>query len=128
MTPQDVLANMDAVVACIEPAVKRSNGRYQTGDVIALVLQNTMRCWASVGENIEAVAITQFLNFPRVRVLSMPFVGGRNMDQWFGFMDEVIIWAKDQGCTQIETYDARGGAWQRKLGWDTHYLAIGKDI
>lgn len=130
MSPQDALRCMSEVLYLLTPAVDRSRGRYEPGDVIALILQGRMTLWASVrGEVIEAVGVTQFLHFPRARVLSMPFVGGRDMEHWLQFMDDIIAWGRENGATQIETYDARGGAWLKKLpDWEKYYVTIGRNI
>lgn len=129
-TPQDVLAHMGKILPLLTPAVERSDGRYEPGDVIALILQGVMTLWASIDDDgaIEAVCVTQILHFPRARVLSMPFLGGKNIGRWRSFEGELIDWARKQGCTQIEGYDARNGAWARLLGWNRRYIAIGKEI
>jgi hypothetical protein len=128
-TTMDVMQNITEILYLLTPAVDRSRGRYQPGDVIALILQGQFTLWGSVnGDKLEAVCVAQILNFPRARVLGLPFIGGRNMVHWLRFEKEITEWAKSQGCTQIEGYDARGGAWTRVTDWKEHYLAIGKEI
>lgn len=123
------MRELSQILYHLTPAVDRSHGRYETGDVIARCLDGTMQMWASVNDKeIESVCVTQFLNFPRARVVSMPFVGGQNIKNWLKFSEDIIKWAKERGATQIEGYDCRNGAWLRVTDWQEKYITIGKPI
>lgn len=131
LAPRETLLGiLGDVLPLLTPAVERSKGRYEVGDVIALCLQGHMQMWCSVrDEKIEAVCVTQILTFPRAKVLAMTFIGGKNSAHWLRFEADMAVWAKEQGCSQLEGYDARNGAWLRVTeGWSENYLAIGKPI
>ena len=130
LVPRDrVLSIIHQVVPLLEPALARASGRYEIGDIIALCLAEQMQLWVSVYRGtVEAVCVTQINIFPRKKVLGIVFVGGGERDHWMPFGEKIIAWGKEKGCTQVDAYDARHGAWGRITGWKERYRVIGTEI
>lgn len=74
-------------------------------DVLNALMGATMRLWVSWNDDaraIEAVVITETLQFPRLKKLSVFLSGGRNIWQWWRPMiDTLERYAADTGCSYI---------------------------
>ena len=131
LVPQHlVLGIFDQVGPMLQKALDRADGKFNLYDLIAWTLAGNMHLWVSMRDGkIEAACIAQILRFPRKTICGLPFLGGKGMAHWLRFENQMMEWAKSQGATEFEGYDARAGAWLRKLtDWSLKYTVIGKKI
>ena len=129
--PLYLLANMDAVIHCLKPAVDRSGGEWRIGDIIALILQSNMQLWCSERDgNIEACGVTQLQNWPGLSALTLIFVGGKHRHNWLSFEPDFIQWAKSKNCSEMRAITARKG-WEPEMierGWSEAFVIWRKPI
>lgn len=110
----------DEVRPLLEPAVEVTNGRFSTYDIYVGLQRGHYQLWVSFTEDavIAGCVVTQVVDYPSKRCLSMLFTAGKNIRAWMSSMDEMLgRWAKDQGCELIEGHGRP--AWARlveKLG------------
>jgi hypothetical protein len=81
------------------------------------------------------ICITQILEYPNFKALSMPFIGTKphTIKKWFdygmGDNSPIIKWARELGIKRIEGY-ARDG-WlkmTKKYNFKKYYTVITRDI
>lgn len=88
-----------------------AKGVYLPEDIRGFCIEGKMQMWIAVrGESVLAAVITEVMDFPRKRMISVPFIGGRDMRSWFRKMLATVeAWSKEMGCTGMQ-----GGA---RRGW-----------
>ena len=110
------LPPIDEIARCwpiIEPILKRATDRakaYEPIDILHLVMMGRMSLiLIREGGRIVAVAVTEVRQFPRCRVLEVPFVGGTGLRRWIEQLVEVVdAQAETAGCSDIMGYLRKG--------------------
>ena len=108
----------------ISAALQYSGGTHEVVDVFDGILEGRMQLWPA--EN--SCLVTEILAYPRKKVLHI-FLAGGDLDEITGMHQDVIAWAKGQGCSGL-TLAGRPG-WKKaleKFGWKPTLLTLGKDI
>ena len=116
------------VLESIEKALKYSGNHFIVEDIYNDLLDGKMQLWVlwnlNKKQNFQGCGVTKILQRTNSKALNIFIVTGRNRKQWQDKMPLVEDWAKQNGCTHIETY-ARPG-WSRLLKEQdykiTHYL------
>ena len=100
----------DEMSKLLDPAIARSRGRLTNESVKAALIEREMQLWVSIDNDgtIEAACTTQIIQYPGVKVLGLPLIGGKNRGNWLPFEPMFIAYAKENGCTEMEGY-ARPG-------------------
>jgi hypothetical protein len=122
--PQEyVMEVWPEVKGFIFDAIKHTHGRFLTEDVLESLLSGHWQLWVAFeGPNIIGCVVTYFEMYPRLKVLSCPFVTGKDFDKWKYPMFHLLQrWARDNQCAKLES-TARLG-WARKFK-DDGYEAI----
>lgn len=124
----DVWNDIEPMVAA---ALAESGGAFAPEDIFRHLLDGSMVAWLSRGgDEIEACAVTQIMQYPRKRVLAIPLVGGRNMNAWIKFQAAIEAFGRSQGCTHVNGFIGRQG-WRRVLrdqGWRDVFTVIEKEL
>jgi hypothetical protein len=97
----------------IEPILKRATDRakgYEPIDILGLVMMGRMSLiLVRDGGRIIALAITEVRQYPRCRVLEVPFVAGTGLKRWHEQLLEVIdAQAETAGCSDIMGFLRKG--------------------
>ena len=116
------------VVESIDKALKYSGNHFIVEDIYNDLLDGKMQLWVlwnvNKKQNFQGCGVTKILQRTNSKALNIFIVTGRNRKQWQDKMPLVEDWAKQNGCTHIETY-ARPG-WSKLLKEQdykiTHYL------
>jgi len=116
----------DIVSEHIKSALQYSDGKYDLNDIRQGLEEQKMQLFIAVAEEIIATAITQVVDYPQKRVLTIVLLGGKRMEEWLPLLNQLERWAIDEGCEQIELYGRPG--WERVLGWDKTYVALKKRL
>jgi hypothetical protein len=100
----------------IEPILKRATDRttgYEPIDILLMVMQGRMSMLViRDGGQIVAVVITEVRQFPRSRVLEVPFIAGSGLYRWHRqLLDMVDTQARLAGCADVMGFMRPG--WQR---------------
>ncbi len=112
----------------IDKALQYSGNHFTVEDIYKDLIKDKMQLWVlwntNKKDNFQGCGVTKILERTNSKVLNIFIVTGRNRKQWQDKIPLVEDWAKQQGCTHIETY-ARPG-WSRLLKQQnykiTHYL------
>jgi len=93
---------------------------YDTSYVLGEVKAKRMQCWiAHENDKITAVFVTQIINNPKRKILTIPYVGAESgtIDTWIEAMDVFKAFAKEHGCTAIRGWGRKG--WEKVLKPDS---------
>ncbi len=114
------------IEAQVGEALARSGGRFEARDVLAALYEGRQQLWLHAGKDIDLVVITEVIQYPRKRALSIFLCVGRNRDSWIGHLADLESFGAERGCTLIEAW-ARPG-WARVLGWKKTHVLLEKVI
>jgi hypothetical protein len=110
----------------IEPILKRATDRvrgFEPIDILRSVMLGHMTMFL-VREHgrIVAVATTQVHQFPRCRVLEVPFIAGTGLKRWWRpLLDALDAQAEATDCVDIAGWDRKGWA---RFGFETKGVAL----
>lgn len=93
-------------------ACQSSNGRYKSDDIKKFLLGRDCQLWIAVRRSqVLAACVTEVINYPRKRALSVLMLTGKERESWQHLYKENIEkWAKEIGCDLIES--------QARVGWE----------
>jgi hypothetical protein len=112
--PDRVMSIWNDIRDYLEPAVKRSNGRWTMEHLAAALAVGRSQVWVAFETDgkIIGTMTTEIANYPGKRVLAMHFLGGEDFDLWYGDMlQQISCYAKDADCDGLEGV-ARFGFWK----------------
>jgi hypothetical protein len=111
--PLDVLARVWPVV---EPILQRATDRvtgYEPIDLLRQTLLGRMSMWLVLDPagNIVAAAVSELREYPRSRVLEVPFIAGSGLKRWHKrLLATLDDHARALGCIDIMGFDRKGWA------------------
>ena len=108
----------------IEAALEYSGGTHDFIDVVEGLYKGTMQLWPAE----KGCIVTEIVVYPKKKMLNV-FLGGGNLEQILDMHQDVIEWAKAQGCEAL-TMTGRFG-WKKPLekhGWETLHCSYVKEF
>jgi|TARA_R110000787_G_scaffold2286_3_gene9108 hypothetical protein len=122
----------DNVKNYLGPAVARSRGRWSIELLHEALLNERQNLWVAFDKekSIDGVATTEFLIYPCKKMLSIEYLGGKNMTNWgWDMLDRLDSWGRDNKCDGIEAV-ARQGFWRwlKQDGFDRSYTVYEREI
>lgn len=135
LVPPEHVANVWPKAApLLERATKTVRLRADVLDLFEHCLKGYNHLWIVFDEEndneIVAAVTTQIIEYPRYKTLSIQYMGGKGMNEWF--KDGLAVmekWAKECGCETIEGYGR--DAWLRFTkgsGFKKAYVTFEKEI
>ena len=116
----------------LEPS---SDGRFELSYLLHMVLSGQQHMWIVWDEDLEGdpiigVVITEMMQYPRKFMISVQYLAGERLDEWFNETEIMIAsWGKVSGCDGMEMSGRRG--WARRLKkekWTEKYVIMTKDF
>jgi hypothetical protein len=114
MVPRDhVTVVWDRIEKYAEGCAKYTYGRFTAKDMLEGLLTKNQQLWIAFDDDdIQAFWVTEVSDYPQKRALLMHFVGGKNIKAWGKIgLKQLRKFAKDTGCTTIESYGRPG--WEK---------------
>ena len=113
----------------VDKVIPYTYGRMLTVDVLHNLIINHYHLWIIEKEDtIKAIAITEFMKYPRKTVLLINFISGDKLSEWIEELDRVLVkFSKETGCDFLEACGRAG--WERKvtrLGWKKKFTIVEK--
>lgn len=121
--------HVDSVWPSVEQYLKGAAdytyGRFTVEDIKEKLYTAPQQLWiAYEGLDIYGVVVTEIVQYPQMATLVMHFTGGINLPKWKKEMLEMLQrFAKDHGCSVIESYGRRG--WEKVFkndGFKTRFM------
>lgn len=104
--PEGINALWRSAATWLEPAIKRSGGRYTLPTVYDALKRGDMQLW-TVG---DAYCTTEIANYPALKVLCITHLGGRGMERWIHEIAHIEDWGRSHGCERVEITGRPGWA------------------
>ena len=95
----------------LEKALEYSDGEFQIDDVLKFLLDRTMQLWVLYDISTHDVVMagcTEIVVHPNKKICRVVLMGGLSMDLWQSQTPVFEDWAREQGCTQMETLARKG--------------------
>ncbi len=80
----------------IEAALNYSGGTHDIIDIYQGLHNGTMQLWPAE----KSCLVTEIIKYPKKKVLNV-FLGGGDLTEILSMHEDVISWAKQQGCTAL---------------------------
>ena len=117
----------DKIENLVDKVIPYTYGRMITADVLHNLIINHYHLWIIEKEDtIKAIAITEFMKYPRKTVLLINFISGDKLSEWVEELDRVLVkFSKETGCDFLEACGRAG--WERKiarLGWKKKFTIV----
>jgi hypothetical protein len=94
----------------LQKPIKRS-GTHSEDDVLGAVMDGRAQLWIQKREYIDAVAVTEIVSYPRMRMVHVWLAGARRKADWKEFNDVIVRWGRERACKFVKI-DGRVG-WLR---------------
>jgi len=108
----------------IEAALEYTGGTHDIIDIYEGLYKGTMQLWPAE----KSCLVTEIINYPKMRVLNI-FLGGGDLTEILAMHEDVVRWAKDQGCSALNMTGRFG--WKKPLakhGWKPIHSSYVKEI
>ena len=121
----------------IKKPLDRGMNERDIDDIYLSLLHNQMQLWvlASEEEGMLGACITQLIQYPKYKALSLPLVGTNphTISKWYEYtMDDnspLMQWGKEQGAVRLECYVRDGWLkYTKKFNFKKYYTTIVKEI
>ena len=108
------------VRAQLAASAEYTHGRFDPEDILELLVDGAQHLWvAHEGRDVLGAVTTNFVAYPRKRVLCMHFCGGVDLKNWKDLMLTTLrTWAQENGCDAIECSGRPG--WAKIFAHDGH--------
>jgi hypothetical protein len=96
----------------LEGAARHTYGRFTVDNIYDRIVEDGYHLWvAYTDERIKGAVVTNVMNYPHRKVLSMTYCGGEDLVEWKDPMLAMLRrFAKDVGCDGIEAVARKGWA------------------
>ena len=125
--PLAVLHEWPRVAPFVRRALEHGEGSYLEADVAMACMAGQWQLWV-IGQDdeIQAVGITEIVNFPRQRKCLIRYLSGTLeavLPHWAVFES----WAREQKCHTFEIYGRKG--WERVLSdWKKQHVIFTRNL
>ena len=118
----------EEVYPLLEKAQVYAAGELDTQDFFEMVENGDMQLWIAEDDGgIFAMMLTEFVQYPRKKVMRIVSIGGKEMNRWMKYFPALEAAALSVGCTGFEIFGRKG--WLRVLkDWKCSYHVLTKDI
>ncbi len=100
----------------IKSGLEYTDGKYKLEDIYDAIIEQSMILWVVYNDERERAigcVLTETLQYPRIKALSIFLLAGDNFDEIVLAFDELKEYAKSIGCSTIEFYGRPG--WEKIL-------------
>lgn len=108
--PNEVLAFWPVTNGWIKSALDHGGVFLTPENVWAALLNNQMTLWIAQQEDavVRACAVTQIIQYPKIKCCNWIVVGGLGMEDWLHLRGPIEEHAKAQGCEAMESISRPG--------------------
>ncbi len=112
-------------------AAEKGRQEMTVEDIYKFCKEAKMQLWVIFDKdnNIHAAVTTEIINYPAKKVCRIVTLGGKDLDEWINYIDEIENWAIYNNCKAMETFCRKG--FIKKLenfGYEQTYSVVGKEL
>lgn len=129
ISPPDIDRTWCICAPLLEKSMRKGDDDYTMEDIKSGLKQGLYLLWAWAENNkIICCCVTGFIFYPRKKICSVMMVGGSGLKLWKGAgIDTIAVWAKKNGCSDMEGYVRLG--WVRILkDWRVIWTTIRRSL
>lgn len=99
----------------VQSAVEYSDEKMSTIDIFQLLVGQDAQLWLAVDtENrVKGLFVSEIVQHPNGKACCVIICTGEDAHEWYGFLEHIEMWAKNEGCQWMELR-ARPG-WKKLL-------------
>ena len=116
----------------LHPAVERSHGRWIMQTLLIALKEGKQQLWLVYEEDqpVKGVATTEIQNYPNRTMLSVQYLGGKDLDTWgFSMLKILEDFARATNCSGIEATARKGfWKWMKEYDYQEAYTVFEKEI
>ena len=121
----------DQIAPLIEQALRYSDGEFNLQDIYSMLMYQKMQLWVVADEEmaVQACFITEFRNFPRMKICYIVLASGEHLVSWEHCFEELERWAYHEGASVMRAFGRKG--WSplaRKLGYGIRQYMYTKEL
>lgn len=96
----------------VRAAVDEGPGDETLADIVRDLAATQKQLWLVLVDNVvTAAVITTIAVFPQRKICRILYLGGKAPDTWYPELHDALVeWAKQLGCSAIESWGRRGWA------------------
>lgn len=115
--PNKVRSVFPLVEKYIADALVFTRGAWLPEDVCNACEKGGMQLWlATRDDEVLAALVSEITDYPRKRIIGVPFIGGKEMRRWFHkALFTIEAWSKEMGCVGMQGGARRGWAKLAKM-------------
>lgn len=92
----------------LDALAANSRGCFSTADYAKAIVARDMQLWAAMSDGLEGVMLTEIVNYPQKRVLSLVGTAGHPRPEWAALMPQIDRWAAVEGCSTVRAVHRYG--------------------
>lgn len=118
----------DDIATHIKEILDLNLNRFSADDLYLELLRRKMQLWLiRRGKKILMVGVTVIRVYPTCKAANVIGISGTDIDSWIRFEQDLLKWARGEGCIGIEVVARKG--WTRKLrGWKELGVVLSREI
>lgn len=134
LTPAEIPRFWDLLVPLMDRAVGFWEGRNDSEHLLRSAILGDCQVWTILdppmpSDVVEAVIVTEIVDYPLARACRYVLVAGTNLDQWQESDKVISAWAKTRGCTLIEGAGRAGWkARAKKMGYTVTSIIFEREL
>lgn len=115
--PQNVRRVFPLVEKYIADALVFTRGAFLPEDICNACEKGSMQLWlATEDDEVLAALVSEITDYPRMRIIGVPFIGGKKLRHWFRpALHTIEAWSKEMGCVGMQGGARRGWAKLAKM-------------
>lgn len=124
----DVDKQRDVVLPYIDSFVERARGRFDSDYVFSRIKEGLWLLWVVHEDmHLNAVLITQTINYPNLRELQIIMCVGVNHKEWYSLITKMEEFAKLTGCKKLTAITRPG--WEKIMqGYQKSHVYLERDL
>lgn len=125
---EDIDKYQDILSPYMESFVTLLKGRYEYNDIFEQIKSGKWKLWVThQGLELQAVIITQIVEYPRVREFQILLCHGEDYKKWYDLISEMEAYAGLSGCNKIAALGRTG--WEKIMhGYKKSYICLERDL
>ena len=116
------------ILPLMESVAERSKGKFSVPGILEAIACQRWQLWIVWDGSVRAIVATELYRSPsNMKCCTIHFATGREAAGWTHHLDEIEVWAREEGCARIELIARKG--WAKHLpAYKMSHVFLEKDL